>query len=79
MRDMIKYKPGDRVWIVPYRPPDGGLSTGVVVPLPAGYRPNISHLSELINAPAIFAVRLDEFGGDPRLFLEIDLRPVGQV
>ena len=76
---MRKYKPGDRVWIVPYRPAGGGLSTGVVVPLPAGYRPKVSHPSELISAPALCLVRLDSYGGDPRLFSEIDLRPVGQV
>lgn len=73
---MAKYQPGDRVWIVPYRPPDGGLSTGVVVPLPADYRPQVAHLSELINAPALFLVRLDGYNGDPRVFSETDLRPV---
>jgi len=76
---MSKYKPGDRVWIVPYRLPDGTLATGVVVSLSTGYRPQISHLSELINAPTFFLVRLDNYDGDPRIFPETDLQPVGQV
>jgi hypothetical protein len=70
---MNKYKLGDRVWIVPYRLPDGGLSTGLVVPLPADYRPCPHHPAE-----TVLAVRLDQHEGDPRLFYEADLRPVAR-
>jgi hypothetical protein len=73
---MAKYQPGDRVWIVPCRPPDGALSTGVVVPLPPGFHRHLVHPADTLIAPAVFAVRLDNYDGDPRFFPETDLRPV---
>jgi hypothetical protein len=68
---------GQRVWIVPYRPVDGSLSTGVVEACSDRANSPLATLLSGIQEPTIFLVRLDLYDGDPRPFPETDLRVVG--